>query len=591
MKLQFVFMPMCNLKKYFFMVAILLLFYADGSAQSILSFQSMEVDQKNVLEKAFSLYAKSSKNSKDSLAIVNQLRKSLMGFQESGYLEARLDSVSNLNGKVAWWYVGPVYKIVEIRSPQEDDYLLSNGGRLYPNKIFSPVVYAKTTNSILNFSTNNGYPFALVRLDSISIDQGKMKASLVVEKGNLVLLDTALIKGAVKVSPAYLYNYLRIQPGSVFDESILRKVSTRLKEIPFLSEARSFEIEFTKDGARPVLYLQEKKASQFNGVIGVQPDNTNPGKVFLTGDVRLRLLNSFGRAELFDLNWSNPLPRSQDLKVKFSYPFLFSLPVGVEGELTLFKRDSIFLELNRQIGFRYFLSGNNSVRFFLGRKTSSLISTKGYENVTTLPPFADVGTNTFGLGFQFQQLDYRLNPRKGFSVDVNSGAGLREIKKNSNINKAVYDSINLKNTQYKAEILFDFYIPVFNRSVINIGGMGAWLESENIFSNEMYRFGGLKTLRGFDEASLLASTYGIGKIEYRFILETNSYLLLFFNQAWFENKGRETPVSDTPYGFGAGITFDTKLGIFSFNYALGSQQENPIEFRAAKIHFGLVNYF
>ena len=160
MRLQFVFMPMCNLKKYFFMVAILLLFYADGSAQSILSFQSMEVDQKNLLEKAFSLYAKSSKNSKDSLAIVSQLRKSLMGFQESGYLEARLDSISNLNGKVAWWYVGPVYKIVEIRSPQEDDYLLSNGGRLYPNKIFSPAIYAKTTNSILNFSTNNGYPFA-----------------------------------------------------------------------------------------------------------------------------------------------------------------------------------------------------------------------------------------------------------------------------------------------------------------------------------------------------------------------------------------------------------------------------------------------
>ncbi|MBK7965426.1 MAG: BamA/TamA family outer membrane protein [Bacteroidetes bacterium] len=294
---------------------------------------------------------------------------------------------------------------------------------------------------------------------------------------------------------------------------------------------------------------------------------------------------------MFDLNWSNPLPRSQDLKVKFSYPFLFSLPVGVEGELTLFKRDSIFLELNRQIGFRYFISGNNSFRFFLGRKTSSLISTKGYENVTTLPAFADVGTNTFGLGFQFQQLDYRLNPRKGFAIDLNGGAGLREIKRNANINKVVYDSIDLKNTQYKAELQFDFYIPVFSRSVINIGGLGAWLESENIFSNEMYRFGGLKTLRGFDEASLLASTYGIGKIEYRFILETNSYLLLFFNQAWFENKGRETIVSDTPYGFGAGITFDTKLGIFSFNYALGSQQDSPIEFKAAKIHFGLVNYF
>lgn len=562
-----------------------------SSAQKILSFQSSQTDHKHVLAEAFNLYLKSSKNSPDSLVIINQLRKSLTQFQEEGYLEARLDSITSVNGKVAWWNLGPQYKVIEIKTAQEDDYLLSNGGRLYPDKVFSKEVYSRVTRNILNFCTNNGYPFALVRLDSVKVKEGKLTANLVVDRGNLILLDTALIKGTAKVSAAYLNNYLGIKPGTVFNESILRKVSTRLKEIPFLSEARSFEIEFTKDRARPVLYLQDKKASQFNGVIGVQPDNANPGKVFLTGDVRLRLLNSFGRAELFDLNWSNPLPRSQDLKVKFSYPFLFSLPVGVEGELTLFKRDSIFLELNRQIGFRYFISGNNSFRFFLGRKTSNLISTKGYENVTTLPAFADVGTNTFGLGIQFQQLDYRLNPRKGFAIDLNGGAGLREIKRNANINEIVYDSINLRNTQYKAELQFDFYIPVFNRSVINIGGIGAWLESENIFSNEMYRFGGLKTLRGFDEASLLASTYGLGKIEYRFILETNSYLLLFFNQAWFENKGRETIISDTPYGFGAGITFDTKLGIFSFNYALGSQQDSPIEFRAAKIHFGLVNYF
>ena len=76
-------------------------------------------------------------------------------------------------------------------------------------------------------------------------------------------MDTALIKGSAKVSTAYLNNYLGIKPGTVFNESILRKVSTRLKENPFLTEARSFEIEFTKDRARPVLYLQEKKATDY----------------------------------------------------------------------------------------------------------------------------------------------------------------------------------------------------------------------------------------------------------------------------------------------------------------------------------------
>lgn len=46
-----------------------------------------------------------------------------------------------------------------------------------------------------------------------------------------------------------------------------------------------------------------------------------------------------------------------------------------------------------------------------------------------------------------------------------------------------------------------------------------------------------------------------------------------------------------PVGFGAGITFETRLGIFSFNYALGKQFNNPILFKEGKVHFGIVNYF
>ncbi|MBK7965427.1 MAG: hypothetical protein IPK10_09155 [Bacteroidetes bacterium] len=253
-----------NQRRIFMMCFILsswmVLLCSMSSAQAILSFRSIEANHKNVLTKAFSLYVKSSKNGIDSLVIINQLRKSLTQFHESGYLEARLDSISKIEGKVAWWTLGPLYKVVEIKTAQEDDYLLSNGGRLYPDKVFSPEAYSRVTKNILNFSTNNGYPFALVRLDSLKVNDGKLTANLVVDRGNLVLLDTALIKGSAKVSPAYLNNYLGIKPGSVFNESILGKVSTRLKEILFLLGARSFEIEFTKDRAREIL-LEEQSCS------------------------------------------------------------------------------------------------------------------------------------------------------------------------------------------------------------------------------------------------------------------------------------------------------------------------------------------
>ena len=47
------------------------------------------------------------------------------------------------------------------------------------------------------------------------------------------------------------------------------------------------------------------------------------------------------------------------------------------------------------------------------------------------------------------------------------------------------------------------------------------LQSENMFKNELFRIGGLKTLRGFDEESITASFYNIATLEWRFLFEQN----------------------------------------------------------------------
>lgn len=126
-----------------------------------------------------------------------------------------------------------------------------------------------------------------------------------------------------------------------------------------------------------------------------------------------------------------------------------------------------------------------------------------------------------------------------------------------------------------------------------LGNQSAYTFNENIFENELYRIGGLLVLRGFDEESIFTSAYAVNTFEYRILLEKNSYWYLFMDAAYYENNNvaAETFISDTPLGFGTGISFQTNAGIFSINYALGKQFNNPIVFRAAKIHFGFVNYF
>ena len=218
-------------------------------------------------------------------------------------------------------------------------------------------------------------------------------------------------------------------------------------------------------------------------------------------------------------------------------------------------------------------------------------ATSGLENITTLPPYGDITTISYGATFHYEKLDYRLNPRKGFYFQGTGSTGNREIRKNSEINPAVYESIDLKSVTYQGEILADYFISLGGRHVVNVGSNFAYIYNPNLFVNELYRIGGLKSLRGFDEESIYASTFVIGKIEYRYLLEQNSFLFTFINAAWYENKSGDLNVTDTPLGFGAGIDFETRIGIMSFSYALGKQFDNPILFKDGKIHFGIVNYF
>jgi hemolysin activation/secretion protein len=111
-----------------------------------------------------------------------------------------------------------------------------------------------------------------------------------------------------------------------------------------------------------------------------------------------------------------------------------------------------------------------------------------------------------------------------------------------------------------------------------------------LYQNEVFRFGGLNSLRGFNEESLYATSKCVISIEYRYLLDKNSAIFGFVDQGFYENRAVKY-MHDHPIGFGAGILFGTKLGSFTMCYALGKQFDNPILMRDARIHFGYIAYF
>jgi hypothetical protein len=87
------------------------------------------------------------------------------------------------------------------------------------------------------------------------------------------------------------------------------------------------------------------------------------------------------------------------------------------------------------------------------------------------------------------------------------------------------------------------------------------------------------------------SSYALGNLELRFLIEENSFVYAFLNGGWMESKTIQRYVRDLPYGFGTGISFFTKAGFINVAYALGSSQGQPIRFRNGKIHIGFTGVF
>lgn len=558
------------------------------SAQKI----ELEIIFNDTLLRPTKLFAYSKNISVENLKV--ELNTFITKLNSQAYLTATIDSIIIENNKYQTYiHLGKQFKWTYLKTKGIDEEVLSKIGfrdKIFTNRPFSARQLYSFYEKLIVHYENNGFPFASIQLDSVKIEDNEVRGLLVFNKNTLIKIDSVNVVGNATISERYIENYIRIKDGDFYNELLIKNISNRIKELPFVQEATPFKVIFTEKESKILLNLQKKKASRFNGILGIQPDNQT-GEIRFTGDIKLNLLNSFKKGEEIKFNWRSIQKQTQDLKAGFSLPFVFNTPFGVDFDFKLFKKDTTFVDVYNKIGVRYIMKGNNYVSVFVQNKNSSLLSTKGYKNITVLPNYADISTQLYGLRLNYAKLDYRLNPRKGFEIESEGAIGQKKIKKNIAINEELYDGLKLNSDLYNVILNAAIYFPIKKRSVIKVGTQNGLTYNDNLFENELIRIGGLLTLRGFDEESIYTSSYTIETIEYRYLLEQNSYLYLFFDGAYYEQRKLNSYLSDRPYSYGAGMSFETRAGIFSISYALGKQFDNPVLIKNARVHFGFVNYF
>jgi outer membrane protein assembly factor BamA len=290
--------------------------------------------------------------------------------------------------------------------------------------------------------------------------------------------------------------------------------------------------------------------------------------------------------------WKKPEPLTQELHIKFAWPFVFNTDIGTGLTFDLYKQDTTFLTVNPVINLNFFMDGMNYIRLYYDYSSSILLNNSGQAEPAPSSIHAGMSSALYGLGLLYRKLDYLYNPRKGFLADINLGIGTRNLtdKEFSEVTDGG-EGDHPRSVKFSGRSQLQVFIPAGRSFTLLVQNRSGLVRSDGIFENELFRLGGINSMRGVEENSMLASAYSIFTAEARYLFEQNSSFYLFYDAGYYEKDSPAGFLSDTPIGFGAGISLQSGLGIFTINYAIGQEYDNPINIGRAKIHLGYISRF
>jgi translocation and assembly module TamA len=532
--------------------------------------------------------------------------------QSKGFVTASIDSL-HYDSTFAdiLLFIGGSYRWAQLDAKQVDPSLLDAVGwreKLFANK---PMDFAQVRlwqEKILDHLENNGHPFARVYLDSLQMENEKVSALLKVDKGPLYKIDSIRVYGNAKISNSYLQRYLDIPNNSIYSKEKLLRINKKIRELTYVEEERPADLTRLGTGSVLNMYLKQKRSSQVNILIGFLPNNDqlSSKKLLITGEANINLKNGLGSGETIGLNWQQLQVKSPRLNLIYQHPYLFNSPLGLDFAFDMFRKDSTFLNVNLQLGAQYILSTNQAGKLFMQRFQTIVngVNKSFILQNRQLPDEADVSSLNVGVDYEFNNTDYRFNPKKGNEFHIITTVGTKKLKRNNEILElkdpgnpsfdfgTLYDTVKLKTYQFRIRATVAKYFPLGKqRSTVKTALNAGIFQSGNVFRNELFQLGGYKLLRGFDEESQYLSQFAIATLEYHYLVGQNSYFYVLTDGGWGRNNSQNNKISYTYFGTGLGLAFETKAGVFNLAWAVGKRNDTQFNLRQSKIHFGFINYF
>jgi outer membrane protein assembly factor BamA len=437
------------------------------------------------------------------------------------------------------------------------------------------IPFSKLEESLSYLSSkiaDQGRPFSTVSLKQIGRKDNTLIARLISTRSQRRKIDSIVVKGYDKFPRAYLKNYLGLKTGKPFNKTEIDRKLGRLGNLRFAQSKRSPEVLFRQDSTAIYLYLERRDSNRFDGFLGFSTSEESSG-LELNGYINLQLNNNLNFGEEFSIQYRNTGDEQERIQVELELPFLFDTPFGLNLGLDIYRRDSTFTTTDQFAKLTYQLTSN--LKLNAGYRGSS--STANANNVILGQNAEDFEAGFFSTGANFMIInDYNS------IIPVNTDL-------NFDINIGKRTAQNQPEPQYR--LFFEGFhsVQLNARNSIYIKNQSGYLNSETFLTNELFRFGGINSLRGFEENSLISSLYSSFQTEYRYLISRNLYAHSIVDFAYAENAQLNDAQRLFSFGFGFGLK--TKAGLLRVNIANGKSEGQKLEFNNTKVHLSLTSIF
>jgi hypothetical protein len=444
----------------------------------------------------------------------------------------------------------------------------------------SLVLPYRQTEAFLNQSLKKmdqkGYAFTKINLTKLKIKGDTLYATLQLEaekprRLNSIVVRYAKTEETNDFPKGYLAQINREYRNKIFNQELVNQIHNDFEKYPFINQLKYPEILFTKDTTKVYVYIEKVRTNTFDGFIGFNNNDSN--KIAFNGYLDLTLQNIIKAGEQFSLYWKSDGNDQKTFRTALELPYILKSPLGLRGQLNIFKQDSTFQNTKTALDLSYYL--DYDTRLYLGyqstvssdiQNTNNSVITD-YKSAYLTSELARSKTDNRSPLFLYSSL-----------LDVKIGIGSREtnnLSDDSARNKQFYVDLFAMHTFYLNE-----------KNSFNIRSQNYYLQSTNYITNELFRFGGINSIRGFTENSLQANLMTALLTEYRYIVSPTLYFHTILDYSVLQDASlqTETNVKTNLLGLGLGLGIKTKSGILKISMATGSPNDQKIEFSNTILH-------